>query len=157
MASKRSTWGWATRFASLTVVIGALVIAVAGQAAAASSSVLAPDDLNRIIPKTTVSTPLGVQADGLRWQAMADAYQARQDRPASSYYTPQALKAQGMRMQAMAQAYEQQTGNTVSSSSSGGFDWRDGLIGVAGGIGLAICAAGLALVAVRTRRQHVPA
>ena len=155
MDLKRNTWGKGTRFALLTLVTGALVAAVAGQAAA---QVLAPDDMARVIPKSTiVSTPIGVQADGLRWNATAAAYSSQQDRQASSYYTPQALEAQGLRMQAMAQAYDNhQTGSTGSSSSSGGFDWRDGLIGVAGGIGLAFGAAGLALVAVRMRREHVP-
>ena len=154
MDSKSYSWGSVTRIASLAAVIGALVLVVAGQAAASSSKVLAPDDLNRVIPKSAPSTPVAVQADGLRWVAMAKAYQSRHDRSASSYYTPQALQAQALRMQAMAQAYENRNGSTVSSSS--GFDWRDGLIGVAGGIGLAICAAGLALVAVRTRGQHIP-
>ena len=39
----------------------------------------------------------------------------------------------------MAKAYEGQSQTVATSNSGGGFDWRDALIGVVGGLGLAIC------------------
>ena len=36
-----------------------------------------------------------------------------------------------------------------------GFDWGDAAIGAAGGIGIAMLAAGGGLVAVRMRREHL--
>lgn len=73
--------------------------------------------------------------------------------PASAYYTPAALKAYGLRMQAMARTYERLSANTAVSSDS--FDVRDALIGAAGGIGIAICAAGLVVAVSRSRRPQV--
>ena len=58
----------------------------------------------------------------------------------------------------MAKAYQGQSHTVATSSSSGGFDWRDGLIGFAGAVGLAVCGMGTLIVAARSRRQHqVPA
>jgi hypothetical protein len=121
------------------------------------AQVLAPDDMSRVLPKPAPShfTAAGLKADGLRLQAMADAYR---NRPASSYYTAQALRAQGLRMVAMAKAYEREQSQTVATSNSGaGFDWRDGLIGAAGAVGLAILAMGPLVIAARSRREQVPA
>jgi hypothetical protein len=121
------------------------------------AQVLAPDDMARVLPKPAPShyTAAGLKADGLRLIAMANAYQ---DRPASSFYTPQALKAQGERMVAMAKAYERVQSQTVATSSSGGgFDWRDGLIGAAGVVGLAILAMAPLVIAARQRREQLPA
>jgi hypothetical protein len=76
-----------------------------------------------------------------------------QRQPASSYYTPAALKADALRMQAMVRAYEQTP--TGAGSTSSGFDVSDALIGAAGGLGIAICAAGLLVAVTRTRRPQV--
>jgi hypothetical protein len=72
---------------------------------------------------------------------------------ASTYYTPAALKAYGLRMQAMARTYERLAAN--SSASSDSFDVRDGLVGAAGGLGIAICAGGLLFAVSRNRRPQV--
>jgi len=72
--------------------------------------------------------------------------------PASAYYTAAALKAYGLRMQAMGRTYERLS---PSAASSDGLDIRDALIGAAGGIGIAICAAGLLVAASRSRRSQV--
>jgi hypothetical protein len=73
-----------------------------------------------------------------------------QRQPAASFYTPEALKAYGLRMQAMARTYE----SVGAKTTSNGFDISDALIGGAGGLGIAIFAAGL-LVAARSRRPQV--
>ena len=78
-----------------------------------------------------------------------------QRQPAASYYSAAALNAQGLRMQAMAKRYAQQSASVSSTSS--GFDVRDGLIGAAGGVGIAVAAAGLLLGVSRSRRPHVVA
>jgi hypothetical protein len=145
-STKNLTIGRVGRLATLAALTAVLAAALAGQAAA----YVVIDK-----PQVTHSTAAGIRADGARWNAMADAYQ---NRPASSYYTPQALQAQGLRWDAMAKAYQGQSHPVATSSSSGGFDWRDGLIGVAGAVGLVVCGMGTLIVAARSRRQHeVPA
>lgn len=101
------------------------------------------------------STPQGLKAEGLRWQAIADRYQQLDNRPAASFYTPQALRAEGLRWQAMARTYQQQRPSVVMASPSTGFDWGDAGIGAAGGLGIAVCGAGLILVARRSRRTKL--
>ena len=76
-----------------------------------------------------------------------------QRQPASSYYTPAALKAEALRMQAMVRAYERSTATAGTTSS--GFDISDGLIAAAGGLGIAICAAGILVAVARSRRPQV--
>jgi hypothetical protein len=56
-------------------------------------------------------------------------------------------------MQAMVRAYES-SAIGVSTTSSG-FDVSDALIGAAGGLGVAICAAGLLIAVARIRRPQV--
>ena len=73
-----------------------------------------------------------------------------QRQPAASFYSPAALKAYGLRMQAMARAYE----SAGVAKTSEGFDARDAVIGAAGGLGIAIFAAGL-LVVARNRRPQI--
>ena len=51
---------------------------------------------------TAGTTPQGLKADGLRYQAMAERYQQMR------HYTPQALQADGLRWQALARAYATQ-------------------------------------------------
>jgi hypothetical protein len=145
-STKNLTLGRIARLGSLAALTAVLAAALAGQAAA----YVVIDK-----PQSSHSTVAGISADGARWNAMAKAYQ---DRPASSFYTSQALQAQGQRMAAMAKAYEREQSQTVATSSSGGgFDWRDALIGVAGGLGLAICFMGPLAVAARHRREEIPA
>jgi hypothetical protein len=97
------------------------------------------------------TTPEGLMADGLRLQGIAQVYKQMQSRPAASFYTPQALKAEGLRWQGIARAY--QPPSKVASST--GFDWRDAGIGAAGGLGLAVCAVALILVARRRTKLAV--
>jgi hypothetical protein len=113
-------------------------------------------------------TPQGLKADGLRWQAMADAYQHQQD---LSHYTKQGLRADGLRWQAMAQRYKWlknhrgENGSASASpppevsaiSSGAGFDWGDAGIGAASGFALAVGASALVLATRRTRRTNVAA
>jgi hypothetical protein len=78
---------------------------------------------------TSGSTTLGLKADGLRLQGMADRYQWLQglkadelrleaaarfyeNRPAASYYTPEALKAQALRWQGIAGTYKPAVAST---------------------------------------------
>jgi hypothetical protein len=127
------------------------------------------------------STPQGLKADGLRWQAIANAYQQREQashsteqgltadglrlqglaqryewlktRPAASYYTAQALRADALRWQAMARAYAQPHAATISSRAS--FDWGAAGIGAASGFALALCLAVLIGLARRTRETKL--
>ena len=111
---------------------------------------------------TATSTALGLKADGLRLQGMADRYQWLQglkadglrlhararlyeNRPAANYYTPEALRAQALRWQGIAARYKP----AVASTPGSGFDWRDAGIGA----GLAAVALlSLLVLAVAGRR-----
>jgi len=134
---------------SLAALALTLGLVLAGQAAAK------PGPLSSDQIATRSSTPDLVQRWIQRQQPQApdliERYVQRQ--PASAYYTPVALKAYGLRMQAMARTYQGLSANTASSSDS--FDVRDALIGAAGGIGIALCAAGLFLAVSRSRRPQV--
>ena len=101
--------------------------------------------------QTEGSTPQGLKADGLRWQGIARAYESR---PAASYYTPAALRAQGLRWNALAQAYRGPTVSTVASGSSG-FDWGDAGIGAASGFGIVAFAAAAVVFARHLRRAKL--
>ena len=111
---------------------------------------------------TSGSTALGLKADGLRLQAMADRYQRVQglkadglrlqaaaqlyeNRPATSYYTPEALQAQALRWQAIAATYKPAVASTPGSS----FDWRDA--GIGAGVGV-VGFLGVLLLVVAGRR-----
>ena len=89
----------------------------------------------------------GLRADGLRYQAMARAYQ---NRPAESFYAPQALKAEGLRWQMMAQAHAQP--QVVRNS---GFDWGAAGIGAIGVFVAMLCAAVLILAVRRIREEKL--
>jgi hypothetical protein len=69
-------------------------------------------------PEALHSTPLGLKADGLRWQAVARAYQLS-ERSANTP-TPQGLKADGLRWQAIAKAYRQSVAPNAPSPKSSG-------------------------------------
>ena len=117
---------------------------------------------------TAGSTELGLNADGLRLQGMADRYQwlqglkadglrlqaaarAYENRPAASYYTPEALKAQALRWQGIAATYKP----VVASTSGSSFDWRDA--GIGAGVGV-VALLGFTLLVVagrRVRREKV--
>ena len=62
-------------------------------------------------------SPEAADAVGARWNAVADAYDAR---PAASYYSKRALDAMGQRMQAQADRYEPFRTDFPSSSSEPG-------------------------------------
>jgi hypothetical protein len=96
---------------------------------------------------TAGTTPQGLKADGLRYQAMAERYQQMR------YYTPQALEADGLRWQAMARAYASRP--VVSASGGTGFHWGDAGIGAAGGVVLFACGGIAVLFARRSRRAKL--
>ena len=100
-----------------------------------------PDLVARWMQRQTPNTP-----------DLVERYLARQ--PAASFYTPAALKAYGLRMQAMAKAYQESAAVTTTSTSNG-FDVRDGLVGAAGGLGLIVCFAALVFAVTRNRRPQV--
>jgi len=85
-----------------------------------------------------VITPL--QADGLRWQAMADAYKAQQATVATS---ERSFGVPGPDPSLVPQ---------VVSSTSRGFDWRDAGIGASSAFGVALLL--LIAVALGRRNQH---
>jgi hypothetical protein len=63
-------------------------------------------------------TPAAVNADGLRWQAMADFYKHRQSP------TPAGIKADGLRWQAIARFYGQRQSPTPAGIKADGLRWR---------------------------------
>jgi hypothetical protein len=67
-------------------------------------------------PAALHSTPLGLMADGLRWQAIARAYELS-ERSANAP-TPQGLKADGLRLQALAEAYRQREAPDVRNAAA---------------------------------------
>lgn len=128
-------------------VVGVLVLTVgltlAAQASArplSKSPVVTgtPDLVNRWLHRQVPASP-----------DLIERYVQRQ--PAASYYTAAALNAQGLRMQAMAQHFQQ---SSIGSSSTG-FDWRDALIGAAGGVGIALFASMVLMGVTRVRRPQV--
>jgi hypothetical protein len=50
---------------------------------------------------------------------------------------------------------DSQSSATILVATDGGFDWGDAAIGAAGGVGLALLGAGLALATVRSRRPQL--
>jgi hypothetical protein len=143
---------------TLSRVVGLALLAAALWSGTAMAGGTTPQGLNadglrlqgiaRAYQQLHGYTPAALMADGLRWQGIARAYQ---NRPAATFYTPQALKAEGLRWQATAQAYGVHKAPTVSSSSSSGFDWTDAGIGALGALGVAVFAVGLIIVARRTK------
>lgn len=132
----------------LGVVALTLGVVLVGQASARSltkSPIVSqpsttPDLVERWVQRQPAATP-----------DLVERFVQRQ--PASAFFTAAALRASGLRMQAMARMYERQSAGV--SSSSAGFDVRDALIGAAGGLGIAICAAGLLFAASRSRRPQL--
>jgi len=125
-----------------------IVVLVVTASVAVSTATAAPNG-----PEARSYTSQAVNADGLRWQALADHHSQLESRPAASFYTPQALKAQGLRWQAMAQTYRTKSPAPAATiSRSSGFDWDAALIGAAGSFGLATCATALVLATRRIRR-----
>jgi hypothetical protein len=86
------------------VVLGAVV---AGVTASSAGAVPMLDPQNTPAdPVLSHTTPLGLRADGLRWQAIANAYQ--QSRQADvSHSTALGLRADGLRWQAIAKTYQE--------------------------------------------------
>jgi hypothetical protein len=83
------------------LVLGAIV---AGTAASVADALPVVDN-DGASAQTSVSTPQGLKADGLRLQGIAQAYQ--QSEQAASAPTAQGLRAYGLSLQGMAQAYQQ--------------------------------------------------
>jgi hypothetical protein len=117
-----------------------------------------------------VITPL--QADGLRWQAMANAYAKLQSTVASSEHSDRsvAMPLEVKRFLAMARATQPSVTTQVISersngvqgpdpslvpvtiaATSGGFDWSDAGIGASTAFGVALL---LVLAVALGRRQH---
>jgi hypothetical protein len=127
-------------------------------------------------------TAQGLKADGLRWQGLAQVYQGGtsstpdvleryasahpyglgttstelvssppdvQDAASALHGTAQGIEADGLRWQGVAQAYQQ----AGTSAESGGFDWSSYVIGIGGGLGLILLAAGLTM-GIRLQRSH---
>jgi hypothetical protein len=145
-----SKYSHLTRLVGLVAVVMSLAV---GTATAAS---------------TAGSTALGLNADGLRLQGMADRYQWLQglkadglrlqaaarfyeNRPAASYYTPEALKAQALRWQGIAATYKP----VVASTSGSSFDWRDAGIGAGVGVVALLGFTFLGVAGRRVRREKL--
>jgi hypothetical protein len=97
-------------------------------------------------------------ADGLRWQAIAGAYQQMRDRPASSFYTHAALRAMGLRWQGVAQVYGMHrtaASTSVGTTNDEGFDWGSAFVGALTVFGLGTVGVLLAVGARRVRRAKV--
>ncbi|MDX6407210.1 MAG: hypothetical protein QOE13_281 [Gaiellaceae bacterium] len=143
-----------SRFVGLVFLVAALS---SGAANAASVGGNTPQGLNadglrlQAIADRYVQmrgyTQEGLKADGLRYQAMARAYQAR---PAASFYTPRALEAQGLRWQRMAQAYTQ-----PQVAGESGFDWGAAGVGALGLFVAMLCGTVLTLAVRRIRQEKL--
>lgn len=88
-------------------------------------------------------TPL--QADALRWQAMADAYKQRQQPQLGIAFSERSFGVPGPDPSLVPQV-------TVSASTSNGFDWSDAGIGAS--TGLIVAALLLAGIVFIRRNQH---
>lgn len=138
------------------VVLVAALLAGTALAGATTSEGIKADGLRlqaiaQAYGQTEGATPQGLKADGLRLQGIAQAYQGR---PAASHYTPEALRAQGLRWNAVARSYDGRSVSTVSSVS-GGFDWTDAGIGAAGGLGFAAFGIAAVVFARHLRRAKL--
>jgi hypothetical protein len=134
---KRSTYLiWFRRL----VVLGAVV---AGLTASAAGAVPMLDPQSTpVSPVAANTTPLGLRADGLRWQAIATTYEQSSRTPVG-HTTPLGSRADGLRWQAIAKAY--QDGGLPATSSSSGLDWGDFGIGAGAMLGLALLVTGLGI------------
>ena len=152
-----------------------------GLAPTSSELVSSPPDVQDAASALHV-TAQGLKADGLRWQGLAQADQGGtssapdvferyasahpyglaptsgepvssppdvQDAASALHVTAQGIKADGLRWQSVAQAYQQ----AGTSAESGGFDWSNYVIGIGGGLGLILLAAGLTM-GIRLQRSH---
>jgi hypothetical protein len=124
----------------VVLALGATLIASASARPLTNSPVVTgtPDLVQRWLQRQTPVAP-----------DLIERYVARQ--PAARFYSAAALAAWGQRMQGLAQSEEQ----VSVSSASNGFDRRDALIGAAGGLGIAVCAAALVFAVTRSRRAQV--
>jgi hypothetical protein len=86
------------------VVLGAVVAGLTASAAGAVP-MLDPQD-TPANPVLSHTTPQGLRADGLRWQAIANAYQ-QSGQTRVSHTTALGLRADGLRWQAIAKAYQE--------------------------------------------------
>jgi hypothetical protein len=95
---------------------------------------------------SAAETPLGLKADGLRWQGLASLY--------SQQPTALGLKADGLRWNATARFYSQRSAAAQASKPSS-FDWGDAGIGAAGGIAVLLAAGGAIVFARHSRRTKL--
>ena len=151
------------------VVLGAVV---AGLTASAAGAVPMLDpQATPANPVVANTTPLGLRADGLRWQAIAKQYQQGRQTPVG-LPTAAGIRADGLRWQGIAKAYQQNTQappdvveryvathpdgqGTVTAATSGasGLNWGDFGIGAGAMFGLALLVAGLSIGAVAMRHR----
>ena len=160
------------------LILGAVVAGFTASAAGARLDPGTPPDVSdvafrlSVAPATDVARPPDVRdAAGQVTAATADVFERYasahpyglastsseivssppdvQDAASALHVTAQGLKADGLRWQGIAQAY-QQAGTSVES---GGFDWKKYVIGIGGGMGLILLAAGLTM-AIRLQRGH---
>ena len=102
------------------VVLGAVVAGLTASAAGAIPT-YEPGDTpaNPVVGNTT---PLGLRADGLRWQAVAKAYQ-QNGKTDVSHSTAQWLPAPGLRWQAIAKARQNVSHSTALGLRADGLRW----------------------------------
>ena len=139
------------------VVLGAVV---AGLTASAAGAVPMLDPQSTPNPVAGNTTPLGLRADGLRWQAIAKEYQQSSQTPVGP--TALGLRADGLRWQGIAKAYGHGvvapavgTERNVPAASSGdsGLNWGDFGIGAGAMFGLALLVAGFGVGTVAMRHR----
>jgi hypothetical protein len=141
------------------VVLGAVV---AGMTASTAGAIpmLDPQDTpaNAVVPNTT---PLGLRADGLRWQAIAKAYQDSGQAPAPDVFEryvavhPSGAGAAGaLGTERIVDDSFRDARTVVASPTSGnGLDWGDFGIGAGAMLGLALLVTGLGAGAVTMRHR----
>ena len=92
-------------------------------------------------------TAQGLEADGLRWQGLAQAYQQG---GTSDPVTRILAQERGRRLD---QGSFAASTPSIEVVESGGFDWNDYAIGIGSGMGLILLAAGLTM-GIRLQRGH---
>jgi hypothetical protein len=132
---------------------------------------------------SAATTPQGLKADGMRWQAIADVYQRMHSPSAASFYTKDALAAEAQRLEGIADVYRRLNNAPAASfytpealkaeglrmqgiassyahtrsvgGTDSGFDWGAAFIGAASTLGLALAGAALLVVTRRARRTKI--
>jgi hypothetical protein len=147
------------------LILGAVVAGLTASAVGARIDPGTPPDVAfslSVAPATVSAQSTTATADVLERYAAAHPYGLAptstelvssppdvQDAAGALPVTAQGIKADGLRWQGIAQAYQQ----AETSAGSGGFDWSKYVIGVGGGLGLILLAAGLTM-GIRLQRSH---